>query len=157
MALSALNRASKVCIDRALCTRLTGICIADPVASESRHIYRGPRHWNRTNLRAHPGKQVFIEDQCHERHPSGNRPSHTGMCAVHHKVLGKPKLSVHHLFLWSWGDSHFYRVLPREECSLRDNVQGRQLQLQVRQAGARALRSTNSRHPVWHQTNLRRS
>ena len=157
MALSALNRASKVCINHARCRRLTGIWIVDSVASDSRRIYRGPRHYNRTNLRAHPGKQVSIENQCHERRPSGDRPGRTGMRAVHRKVLGNQNflyatyscgLRVTHLF---------HRVLPREERSLGDDDQGRQISPDVRKADARASRSTSSRHPIWLKTNLRGS
>ena len=92
MALSALIAASDVCIHLSRCHRLTQQSTADSVASEIGCIHRRSRYSNQTNIPAHPGKQVSIEDQRNERRSSTDCPSHTGMCAVHRKVFGNHEL-----------------------------------------------------------------
>ena len=50
--------------------------------------------------------------------------------------------------------SSFFRVSSREECSLRDIYQSRQLQLGATGADARASKLPSSKYPIWFQTNL---
>ena len=92
MALNALTMASKVCIRRSLFPRFTYLWTADSVASEAGCIHMGPHYQDQTNIRAHLGKLVSVEDQCNAICDSRNRPGHTRMRTVHRKVFGNHKL-----------------------------------------------------------------
>lgn len=92
MALGVLTTASEVCVYVFRYLQLMRFCIADPVTSKARRIYRGSPLSNQTNLRASPGKPVSSEDQFHADRSSTNRPSNARMCAIPIEVLGNQEL-----------------------------------------------------------------